>query len=64
MLFVIQFAVLGIVASAVGVVGALIGQQLLATLLSSAFAETLPLPSWTPGLTAFATFESSERYEP
>ncbi len=55
MLFVIQFGALGIAASAVGVVAALIGQQLLAALLSNAFAETLPLPSWVPGLTAFAT---------
>ncbi len=54
-LFVIQFAVLGLVASAIGVVGALIGQELLAALLSSAFVETLPWPSWTPALTAFAT---------
>ena len=54
-LFVIQFVALGVAASAVGVVGALIGQQLLATLLSSAFVETLPLPTWMPALKAFAT---------
>ena len=54
-LFVIQFAALGIAASALGVVGALAGQQLLAALLASAFVETLPLPSLAPALTAFAT---------
>ena len=54
-LFVIQFAVLGIAASMIGIVGALIGQQLLAALLSSAFVEALPLPGWTPALKAFAT---------
>ena len=54
-LFVFQFAALGIVASAVGIVGALVGQYLLAALLSSAFVETLPLPAWMPGLKAFAT---------
>ena len=54
-LFVIQFAVLGVAASMIGIVGALIGQQLLAALLSSAFVEALPLPGWTPALKAFAT---------
>ena len=54
-LFVIQFAVLGVGASALGVAGGLAGQQLLAMLLSSAFVETLPWPSWSPALTAFAT---------
>ena len=54
-LFVIQFTVLGVVACALGVVGALIGQQALAALLSTAFVETLPWPSAMPALTAFAT---------
>jgi putative ABC transport system permease protein len=54
-LFVIQFAVLGLVASALGVVGAFVGQEVLAVLLSSAFVETLPWPSAMPALTAFAT---------
>lgn len=54
-LFVAQFAVLGIVAGVVGVVGALIGQELLAALLSGAFVEALPRPSWQPALVAFAT---------
>jgi putative ABC transport system permease protein len=54
-LFAVQFAALGIAASAIGVIGALIGQQLLAMLLSSAFVETLPLPTYAPALKAFAT---------
>jgi len=54
-LFVVQFAALGVVASALGVVGALAGQQLLALLLASAFVEALPPPSAAPALTAFAT---------
>jgi putative ABC transport system permease protein len=54
-LFVFQFAALGVAASAVGVIGALVGQQLLAAMLSSAFVESLPLPTWMPGLKAFTT---------
>lgn len=54
-LFVVQFAVLGLCACALGVVGAMIGQELLAALLSGAFVETLPWPSGMPALTAFAT---------
>ena len=54
-LFVIQFAALGIAASVIGVVGALMGQQMLAALLSATFVETLPLPTWMPALKAFAT---------
>ncbi|MGE5169563.1 MAG: ABC transporter permease [Rudaea sp.] len=54
-LFTLQFAILGIVATAIGLVAALIGQELLALLLSSAFVETLPWPSWTPALVAVAT---------
>jgi putative ABC transport system permease protein len=54
-LFVLQFAALGVVASALGVVAALVCQQGLVVLLSSAFAGDLPLPSWQPAAGAFAT---------
>ena len=54
-LFVVQFTVLGIASSVMGVAGALLGQQLLSALLSSAFVETLPLPTVAPALKAFAT---------
>ncbi|MEO8536272.1 MAG: FtsX-like permease family protein, partial [Betaproteobacteria bacterium] len=54
-LFAIQFVALGVVGSALGVVGALAGQQLLAAVLASAFVETLPFPTWMPALKAFAT---------
>jgi putative ABC transport system permease protein len=54
-LFVIQFIALGIAASALGLAGALAGQQLLAALLSGAFVSTLPSPSWMPAVTAMAT---------
>lgn len=54
-LFVIQFAVLGIGASALGLVGALVGQQLLAMLLAHAFVATLPPPSLAPAAAAVAT---------
>jgi putative ABC transport system permease protein len=54
-LFTLQFAVLGIAATSIGLVAALIGQELLAWLLSSAFVETLPWPAWRPALMAFAT---------
>ncbi|HEX6137975.1 MAG TPA: FtsX-like permease family protein [Casimicrobiaceae bacterium] len=54
-LFVIQFAALGIAASALGIVGALLGQQFLAVLLASTFVETLPWPTLTPAATGFAT---------
>ncbi len=54
-LFVIQFAALGIAASVIGVIGALMGQQMLAALLSTTFVETLPLPTWIPAIKAFAT---------
>ena len=54
-LFVIQFAVLGIAASVAGLVGALVGQQMLAALLSTAFVESLPAPTWLPAIKAFAT---------
>jgi putative ABC transport system permease protein len=54
-LFLAQFVVLGIVASAIGVVLALGGQQVLVTLLGSVVATDLPPPAWTPGLSAFCT---------
>ncbi|HSU42772.1 MAG TPA: FtsX-like permease family protein [Casimicrobiaceae bacterium] len=54
-LFVIQFIAIGIAASAVGLAGALAGQQFLAALLSGALVSTLPSPSWMPAVTALAT---------
>ncbi len=54
-LFVIQFLVLGLVSSAVGIASALAGQQLLVALVSSSFSDALPWPSWAPALSAFAT---------
>ena len=54
-LFVIQFLVLGLVASAAGIACALAGQQLLVALVSSSFSDALPWPSWAPALSAFAT---------
>ena len=52
-LFVVQFAVIGLTASALGVVLALGGQQVLVTLLASVVATDLPPPAWMPGLAAF-----------
>ncbi len=54
-LFVIQFVVFGIAASAVGLVAALIGQELLAALLAGAVVTTLPSPSYMPAVAALAT---------
>jgi putative ABC transport system permease protein len=54
-LFAIQFVVLGVAASALGVVLALLGQQVLVQLLSSVVATDLPLPTWAPGVAAFVT---------
>ena len=54
-LFFVQFLVLGIVASAVGVLLALAGQQMLVSLLSSVVATALPPPALIPALTSFAT---------
>ena len=54
-LFVLQFALLGIIASAAGLVIAWIGQALLAQLLSALFAGALPAPGAWPMLGAFAT---------
>jgi len=52
-LFFVQFVVLGLAASAVGVVLALAGQQVLVALLGSVVATDLPSPAWTPGMAAF-----------
>jgi putative ABC transport system permease protein len=54
-LFATQFAVLGLVASAAGVVLALGGQALLGSVLASLAQADLPPPSAAPGLAAFAT---------
>ncbi|HEX6794806.1 MAG TPA: FtsX-like permease family protein [Casimicrobiaceae bacterium] len=54
-LFVIQFVVFGIAASAAGLVAALIGQELLAALLAGAVVTTLPSPSYMPAVAALAT---------
>jgi len=54
-LFVLQFALLGVLASAAGIVIALVGQALLAWLLGTLFTGALPLPGVWPGVTAFAT---------
>ena len=52
-LFVAQFVVLGVAASAVGVVLALAGQALLVALLASIAQTTLPPPAALPGIAAF-----------
>ncbi|HLX29005.1 MAG TPA: FtsX-like permease family protein [Casimicrobiaceae bacterium] len=54
-LFMIQFIVFGLAASVLGLVGALVGQQLLAMLLAHAFVATLPAPSVAPAAAALAT---------
>ncbi len=54
-MFVVQFVVLGVVASLVGTLLALGGQALLAVLLQSLAATDLPPPSAMPGFVAFAT---------
>ncbi|MEO6749107.1 MAG: FtsX-like permease family protein [Casimicrobiaceae bacterium] len=53
-LFALQFLLAGVVASAVGVLVALAGQQLLVTVLHSITATPLPLPGVVPGIAAFA----------
>ncbi len=55
MLFLFQFLTLGIIACGFGVLVALAGQQMLATLLASVSVATLPPPTWVPGATSFAT---------
>ena len=54
MLFFVQFLVLGVVASATGVLVALVGQQVLAMLLGSVVASELPPPVPLPGVAAFS----------
>ena len=54
-LFVIQFAVLGIGASAIGVVLALAGQQMLVLLLGTLSSAELPPPGLLPAAGAFGT---------
>ena len=54
-LFVVQFALVAVGASAAGIVLALAGQQLLASLLSSIAASDLPPPGVTPAIAAFGT---------
>jgi putative ABC transport system permease protein len=54
-LFVLQFAALGVLASATGVLLALGGQQLLVALLGTIAAADLPTPGFVPALAAFGT---------
>jgi putative ABC transport system permease protein len=54
-LFVIQFAVLGLCASAVGVLVALGGQQLLVWLLGALVHADLPPPGWAPAAGSMVT---------
>jgi putative ABC transport system permease protein len=54
-LFFLQFLALGAAACAVGVVVALVGQQVLASLLGSVITADLPAPAWMPGIAAFCT---------
>jgi putative ABC transport system permease protein len=55
MLFVLQFVLLGVVASIAGLVLAWIGQALLAHLLQALFAGDLPPPTLAPAAAAFVT---------
>jgi putative ABC transport system permease protein len=54
-LFVLQFGVLGLAASAVGVIVALAGQELLVVFLSSITNAGLPSPGIVPAIVAFGT---------
>jgi putative ABC transport system permease protein len=54
-LFVLQFTLLGVVASVVGVAIALAGQALLAHLVTALFSGPLPLPTPWPAWGAFVT---------
>jgi putative ABC transport system permease protein len=54
-LFVVQFALVALGASAAGLVLALGGQQLLASLLTSIASGDLPAPGLAPAIAAFAT---------
>ena len=54
-LFVVQFAVLGIAASLIGVLAGLAGQAMLVRLLGGIAVAELPAPALLPGVTAFGT---------
>jgi putative ABC transport system permease protein len=54
-LFVLQFALLGVLASLAGLAIAWAGQALLAQLLGNLFAGELPAPTLLPAITAFTT---------
>jgi putative ABC transport system permease protein len=54
-LFALQFVVLGLGASAIGVLVALGGQQLLVALLGTLIRAELPPPGWAPALAATLT---------
>src|SRR5438067_5566994 len=54
-LFITQFVVLGALACVSGLVVALLGQQLLVILLSTAFAGGLPAPTLPPAVAAFVS---------
>jgi putative ABC transport system permease protein len=54
-LFVLQFAIIALAASAAGILVALAGQQLLVVLLGSVAEGDLPIPGVLPALAAFAT---------
>ncbi len=54
-LFVLQFAALGVLASAAGIVIALAGQELLVKFLASVAPAELPGPGLLPAITAFGT---------
>jgi putative ABC transport system permease protein len=54
-LFVLQFAVLGVIASAAGIALALLGQSLLVALLTAVAPADLPPPGLLPAASAFAT---------
>jgi len=54
-LFVLQFAVLGVIASVAGIALALLGQALLVAFLTSVAPGDLPAPGLLPAATAFGT---------
>jgi len=55
LLFVLQFGVLGVLASAAGIVIALAGQELLVKFLASIAPTEMPAPGLLPAITAFGT---------
>jgi putative ABC transport system permease protein len=54
-IFFTQFLVLGVLACGTGVVVALVGQQLLVSLMSTVLGSDLPPPTWLPGVVSFGT---------